>query len=85
MTENKPIMVVAKSAKGHEFLYSARSAHKVSKASANAICKALNEAGYHLNDGEVWHVHQVDKYDNAWVYAHAQEFRVRKGVIQRWA
>lgn len=83
--EEKPILVLAKSIKGQEFLYSARSAHKVSKASANSICKALNDAGYELKEGEVWHVHQVDKYDNAWVYAHGQEFRVRKGNIQRWA
>lgn len=85
MEENKTMMVVAISAKGHEFLYSAKTAHKVSKASAEKICKALNEAKYHLKDGDIWHVHEIDKYDNAWIYAHEQEFRVWKGNIQRWA
>ena len=75
--------VVAKSVKGNEFLYSAKSAHKVAKASAEAICKALNDSNYDLKNGETWFVHDVDKYDNAFQYAEWQSFTRRNGTIRR--
>ena len=75
------MLVVAKSVKGHEFMYSAKSAHQVPKASANQICKALNDANYRLTDNEVWFVHEVGPYDNAYVYGEFQSFSKRKGKI----
>ena len=76
--------IVAKSVKGQEFFYNAKSAHKVSKASAKEICKALNDYKYELyDDNEVWFVHEVDKYDNAFGYAEYQAFTRRNGAIRR--
>jgi hypothetical protein len=40
--------VLAKAVKGKEFLYDARSAHEVSKASADVICETLNESKFLL-------------------------------------
>ena len=74
--------VVAKSAKGHEFMYNGKSAHKVSEASAKYICDILNEYKYKLNEGEVWYIHDIDKYDMAYEYALFQSFTVRKGVVK---
>lgn len=73
--------IVAKSVKGHEFMYSAKSAHKVSERSANLICKALNSANYDLKDGETWFVHDVNQYDSAYDYASYQAFTRRNGKL----
>ena len=67
--------IVAKAIKGKEFFYSAKSAHKVAQSSAYLICKMLNDANYKLNEGEVWHVFDVDRYDSAYEYAEWQTFR----------
>ncbi len=76
--------IVAKSIKGHEFVYTPKTAHKVSKASANLICKALNDNKFMLyDDDEVWFVHEVDQYDSASGYAEYQKFTVRNGAIRR--
>lgn len=75
--------IVAKSIEGQEFFYSKKSAHKVPNASASIICKALNDAKYKLNDGEVWFVHDIDKYDSAYEYAETQAFSRRNGAIRR--
>ena len=76
------IKIVAKSAKGHEFMYNAKSAHKVSEASTKYICDILNEYKYKLNDDEVWFIHDVDKYDMAYEYAEFQRFTVRNGIVK---
>lgn len=75
--------ILAKSLEGKEFMYSARSAHKVSKASANLIRDNLNSIRYDLKDGEVWYIHEVDGYDNAYYFAENQGFSVYKGTIRR--
>ena len=75
--------IVAKSMKGHEFLYVTKSAHKVPNASANIICKALNDAKSQLKDNEVWFVHDVSEYDDAYNYAMWQAFSRRNGAIRR--
>lgn len=75
------MLVIAKSAEGHEFMYKASTAHKVSKASADMICKALNDIKYKLNPGEVWHVHEVSGYENAAIYAETQAFKRRNGKL----
>ena len=75
------MVTVATSIKGMEFLYSAQSAHEVSKASSEYICKVLNEHAYQLKDMEVWAIHEVDEYDNAYAYAIEQKFTNRKGIV----
>lgn len=77
--------IVAKSKKGHEFLYNPKTAHKVSKASAKDICKALNDYKFEIydDDDEVWFIHEVDQYDNAFQYAEWQAFTRRNGAIRR--
>lgn len=77
--------IIAKSVKGQEFLYSAKSAHKVSEASAKIICNSLNSARYDLKEHEVWFIHDVDKYDTAYEYAMFQSFTRRNGKILRVA
>jgi len=77
--------IVAKSIKGQEFLYNAKSAHRVSERSANLICKALNEAKYNLKEGEVWHVHDIDRYDTAYQYVDYQAFTRRNGKLYETA
>ena len=74
--------VIAKSVKGHEFLYNAKSARKVSERSAEKILKVLNDVRWDLKDNEVWHIHDVDKYDTAFDYAQFQSFKIRKGVVK---
>lgn len=74
--------VIAKSTKGHEFMYNASSAHKVSDRSAEYICKVLNEYKFRINDNEVWFVHDVDRYDLAYEYAQYQRFTVRNGIVK---
>lgn len=70
--------VIAKSAKGQEFLYSARSAHKVPTKRADEICEALNKVQYQLKDDEVWYIHEIDQYDTAYDYAEYQSFGFNK-------
>lgn len=77
--------IVAISVKGQEFLYKPRTAHKVSNKSANYICAELNRVQYKIDDNHVWHIHEVDEYDDASVYAEEQSFTVRKGGVYRKA
>lgn len=77
------MIIVAKSVKGHEFAYSPKSAHKVSKASAKYICDVLNECKYDISENDVWYIHEVDKYDTAFDYAETQHFSVRNGIVKR--
>lgn len=74
--------VIAIACEGKEFLYRASTAHKVSKASADIICKALNDIRYKLNPGEIWHVYEVSGWDNAGIYAGTQAFRRYNGRLQ---
>lgn len=74
--------ILAVSAKGHEFMYKASTAHKVSERSGKAIMDALNKAKYKLKENEVWHMHDVSRYDNAYAYATYQEFTVYKGSVR---
>ena len=75
------MFILAKSVKGHEFLYTASTAHEVSKASAKKIESIVNLANYKLKDNETWFIHEVDKYDTAYDYAQFQKFRIRKGIV----
>lgn len=74
--------ILAISAKGQEFLYKPSTAHKVSERSGKKIMDALNKARYGLKENEVWHLHEVGSYDNAYAYATYQEFTIYKGNIR---
>ena len=74
--------IVAKSVKGKEFLYSARSAHQVKGLAAEKMAEFLNAQKHDLKADEVWHVHDVGPYDNAYGYGAIQMFeRKRNGQI----
>ena len=73
--------VLAISQKGHEFLYNPRTAHEVSERSAKAIMNICNQHSYQLKEGQTWHIHEIDRYDTAYIYATDQEFRIRKGIV----
>lgn len=75
------MLVIAKSVKGKEYLYNAASARKVSKRSSEAILTVLNQMRWRLEDGQVWHIHEVDEYSNAYYYAQKQAFTIRNGVV----
>ena len=75
------MLVIAKSVKGKEFLYDAASARKVSKASAEKILAVVNEKGWRLAPGQVWAIHDVGPYDNAYYYAERQSFAIRNGLV----
>lgn len=75
--------IVAKSVKGHEFMYNPTSAHEVSNNSAEYICKVLNNYRFNLKGDETWFIHDVDKYDRAYDYAMYQRFTVRNGVVKQ--
>ena len=79
------MFVVAKSLKGKEFFYVASSAHAVPKTSAKKICDDLNSVNYDLNEKYVWHVHEVDQYDNAFYYAEHQKFAYRNHKLVKIA
>jgi len=76
------MIILAKALKGQEYLYNAKSAHRVSIAAAETIKDVLNATSYHLKPGEVWHIFNVDHYDNAFVYASEQAFTRRNGIIK---
>lgn len=76
------MLILAKSCKGSEFLYSAKSAHAVSKASAAKIRDIVNQYKYKLSENEVWHIHEVSYYDDASFYAERQKFTIRKGIVK---
>lgn len=73
--------VIAKAKIGSEFIYNAASARKVSERSAQKILAVVNEMKWRLNDGETWHIYDVDEYDNAFYYAQRQAFTIRKGIV----
>ena len=77
------MVVLAKAVLGQEFFYEAASCHEVSKASADVICKALNDAKYNLKDGEIWHKFtDFCQYSNGWPFALGQKFTRFKGRIR---
>lgn len=75
--------VIAKTVKGKEYIYSTKSAHKVSANSAEKILTVLNNVRWNLkNDDEIWHIYDVDEYDTAYDYAIYQKFTIRKGIVK---
>lgn len=78
------MLIVAKTIKGQEFIYSSKSAHQVSKKSGKKICELLNKAKYQLYDDVVWHLYNVDKYDNAFDYASFQSFKFINHTLREY-
>jgi len=78
------MLVVAKSVKGQEFLYSPKSAHQVKGLSAQKMAEFLNKQNHDLKENEVWYVHDVGMYDRAYAYAETQIFeRSRSGNVRQ--
>ena len=75
------MLVIAKSKAGAEFLYKPETARKVSKSSAGKILEVVNEMKWRLDPGETWAIHEIDKYDSAFVYAERQAFTIRNGIV----
>lgn len=75
------MLILAISVKDREYLYKANTARAVSKNSAQKICDIVNECKYQLKPGEIWHIHEIDKYDIAYDYAARQEFKIRRGIV----
>lgn len=73
--------ILAKTTKGQEFIYDMRTAHRVNSAKANKVCEILNNIKWHLSEGQEWHRYEVDKYDNAFLWAETQQFRAGKTGI----
>lgn len=78
------MIIIAKSVKNAEYLYSARSAHKVAQnaKTANTICELLNKIRWQLADDQVWYAHEVDRYDTAFEYAQYQRFSYGKSGLK---
>lgn len=78
------MLVCAMSLKGKEFFYKANTARKVSKASAQKICDIANKCEflYSYHPGYVWHIYEVDQYDQAYEYAQFQKFTIRNGIVK---
>jgi len=76
------MIVIAKSVKGREYLYSAKSAHAVSMASAEKIRDIVNQHHYKLEDNETWFIHEIGHFDDAAFYAARQKFTIRKGIVR---
>lgn len=60
-----------------------KSAHKVSKAKADLICRLLNNANYQLKDGQKWVKQEISEYDyKIFPYAEVQAFKMFKGQLK---
>lgn len=73
--------IIAIAMKGQEYMYSLRSVHRVSEKYAKGICDCLNRNNFRLKENEVWHIHDVDKYDSAYDVAQFQKFQIRNGKL----
>ena len=74
---------VAKAVPGKEYLYDGKSAHAVPVASADYICKVLNQHKYKGADQvhSVWHVFDCDGGEEWHLPVIYQQFKVRKGIV----
>ena len=73
--------IVAKTYEGQEFLYSRKSAHRVSERSAQLICDVLNENRWTLKDGQKWHVYEIADWEVDFCGAAYQSFVRRNGGL----
>ena len=77
--------IVAITTEGKEFLFKVRTAHKVSNAGAEKICKILNHIRHNLKGAtEKWWVYEIGEYDMAYDYAMTQGFHLTaRGLKER--
>lgn len=77
------MLIIAKTVKGKEFMYSIKSARKVSKASAEKILAIVNAHKEILGakEDEIFHIYEIDEYDTAYAYAQYQSFTIRNGIV----
>ena len=77
------MLIIAKTVKGKEFMYSIKSARKVSKASAEKILAIVNAHKEILgaNENEIFHIYEIDKYSAAYPFAMNQSFTIRNGIV----
>lgn len=74
--------MIAKTIEGKEYVYNRNSAHAVSDAGAEEICKVLNEKRWRLHKPEEkWHIYEMGWYEKDYTEAGSQSFYRRKGVI----
>ena len=78
------MLILAKTHAGTEFMYNAKSAHAVSKRSAEKILEIINKNAFQIDPakGEKWFMYEVDHYDPApYTYAQYQRFTIRNGIV----
>lgn len=76
--------ILAKTHKGSEFCYNARSARAVSERSAGKILEIVNKYNFQIKpeNNEIWHIYDVDQYDRAFEIAQYQKFTIRNGIVK---
>lgn len=76
--------IVAITKDGSEFIYSAKSAHRVAQNKITYVLDVLNKYRYLLKDDtEKWFVYDIDEYDKAYAYSAYQRFAVSKtGIVK---
>lgn len=75
------MLVVAKTTRGTEFIYNAKSAHAVPQKHAQRIADIANKHLFKLSPGECWFVYDVSHYDNAYIYAQYARFTYGKNGL----
>lgn len=70
--------IIARTLKGHEYLYSIGSAHAVTKSKAEQIKNMLNAYQYGITPEQAWHIYDVNEFDKAYDYAMFQRFTLHK-------
>lgn len=78
------MIIIAIAKLGQEFMYRTCTAHKVNEKKADIVIKALNNANYKLQPGEVWHKYNVGIYENAAIYAETQKFIIGKTGLKEY-
>lgn len=74
--------VIAKSVKGHEYLYSRKDCYAVSAAKAKLVCDTLNRLAWNLKDNETWFIHEIDDFDFKYTNAAFQKLIAGKTGIK---
>ena len=76
--------IIAKTVIEKEYMYSVKTARKVSSRSAEIILKVVNEhkAILGANENEIFHIYDIDEYDTAYFYAQRQAFTIRNGIVK---
>ena len=72
--------LIAQTIKGSEFLHSKELAFFVPNASADKICKVMNDVRFRLkNENEIYHVYEYDIMQDAYVM---HRLSIYKGIVK---